>query len=134
LLTLASGVSRKSPEVTKVFARLAAITGLEAGEVQRQRGRLPAEVFAKRLLEDQARVVGIYDGSVSAPDPDPFKASYPARDPSLDPLIAPVMTSLNAYVRGELGYQSDVRYELMNQDVLRAWDWAEAGLGDLPGV
>jgi carboxypeptidase C (cathepsin A) len=134
LLTLASGTSRKSAEVSTVFARLAAISGLEAGEVQRHRGRLSAEVFAKRLLEDEGRVVGIYDGSVSAPDPDPFKATYPARDPSLDPLIAPVMTSLNAYVRDELGYKSDVRYELMNQDVLRAWDWAEAGLGDLPGV
>jgi len=134
LLTLASGGSRKSAEVSAVFNRLAAISGLEAAEVHRHRGRLSAEVFAKRLLEDQGRVIGIYDGSVSAPDPEPFKAAYPARDPSLDPLIAPVMTSLNAYVRDELGYKSDLRYELMNQDVLGAWDWAEAGLGDLPGV
>ena len=102
--------------------------------MQRHRGRLSAEVFGKRLLEDQGRVVGIYDGSMSAPDPDPLGAGYPARDPSLDPLIAPVTTSLNAYVREELHYKTDMRYDLMNPDVLEAWNWAEAGLGELPGV
>jgi carboxypeptidase C (cathepsin A) len=69
-----------------------------------------------------------------APDPDPFSLGYPARDPSLDPLVAPVVSSFNAYVRDELGYRTDVRYEVMNPDVLRAWNWAEAGLGDLPGA
>jgi carboxypeptidase C (cathepsin A) len=79
-------------------------------------------------------VVGIYDGSVSAPDPDPFSLSYPKRDPSLDPLVAPVVSSFNAYVRDELGYKTDVRYQLMNPDVANSWNWAEGGLGDLPGV
>jgi len=134
LLALASGAPRKSPEVSRILTHLAAITGLDVSEVQRQRGRIGAEIFAKRLLEDRGRVVGIYDGSVSAPDPDPFSLSYPARDPSLDPLVAPVVSSFNAYVRDELGYITDVRYELTNPDVLQAWNWAEAGLGDLPGV
>ena len=129
-----SGTPRKSPEVSRLVTRLAAITGLDEAEVQRQRGRITAEVFAKRLLEDRGRVVGIYDGSVSAPDPEPFSLSYPARDPSLHPLVAPVVSGFNAYVRDELGYKTDVRYELMNPDVLQAWNWAEAGLGDLPGV
>jgi carboxypeptidase C (cathepsin A) len=134
LLALASGAPRKSPEVSQVFARLAAMTGLDVGEVQRQRGRVSIEIFAKRLLEDRGRVVGLYDASLSAPDPDPFSLTYPARDPSLDPLVAPVVSSFNAYVRDELGYRTEVRYELMNPDVLQAWDWAEAGLGELPGV
>jgi carboxypeptidase C (cathepsin A) len=134
LLALVSGAPRNSAEVSEVFARLAAITGLEIGEVQRHRGRLSAEVFAKQLLQDQDRVVGIFDGSVSAPDPDPFSIAYPARDPSFDPLIAPVTTCLNAYVRGELGYKTDLRYEVMNMDVLRAWNWVDAGEGELPGV
>ena len=64
-------------------------------------------------------MVGIYDGSISAPDPEPFSLSYPARDPSLDPLVAPVVSSFSAYVRDELGYRTDVRYELMNPDVLQ---------------
>jgi len=132
LVALAS--PRKSPEVSRVATRLAAITGLDVTQVQRQRGRISAEVFATHLLQDQGRVVGIYDGSVSAPDPEPFKTTYPARDPSLDPLIAPIVSSFNAYVRDELDYRTDVRYELMNPDVSRAWNWTEAGLGDLPGM
>jgi carboxypeptidase C (cathepsin A) len=133
-LLLALAAPRRSQAAAEAFARLAAITGLEAAEVQRSHGRVTAEVFAKRLLQDRGRVVGIYDASVSAPDPDPFSSAYPARDPSLDPLIAPVVSSFNAYVRDELGYRTDVRYDLMNPDVLRGWNWAEAGLGDLPGV
>ncbi|HEU5283305.1 MAG TPA: hypothetical protein VFU53_05805, partial [Burkholderiales bacterium] len=133
-LLLALAAPRKSLQVAQAFARLAAITGLDLGAVQRSRGRVTAEVFAKSLLEDRGRVVGIYDASMSAPDPDPFSAAYPGRDPSLDPLVAPLVSSFNAYVRDELGYRTEVRYELMNPDVLRAWNWAEAGLGDLPGV
>jgi carboxypeptidase C (cathepsin A) len=134
LLALASGSPRNAPEVTQALARLAAMIGLDVAEVQRHRGRIPIEVFAKRLLEDQGRVVGLYDASLSAPDPDPFSLTYPARDPSLDPLVGPVVSSFNAYVRDELGYRTQVRYELMNPDVLQEWDWAEAGLGELPGV
>jgi carboxypeptidase C (cathepsin A) len=134
LLALASGAPRSAPEVAGVLARLAAITGLDVNEVQRQRGRISIETFAKRLLEQRGLVVGLYDASMSAPDPDPFSLTYPARDPSLDPLVGPVVTSFNAYVRDELGYRTDARYEVMNPDVLQAWDWAEAGLGDLPGV
>jgi len=130
LLALASGGSSKS----EVLVRLAAMTGLDIDEVQRHRGRISAEVFAKHLLKDRGRVVGIYDGSVSAPDPDPFSAAYPTRDPSVDTLVAPVVSSFNAYVRDELDYKIDLRYELMNPDVLRSWNWAEAGLGELPGM
>ena len=117
-----------------LVTRYAEITGLSVGEIRRHRGRITAEVFAKRLLEDDGRVAGIYDASVSVRDPNPFGYGYPARDPSLDPLIAPVVSSFNAYVRDELNYKTDLRYELMNPDVARAWNWAEAGLGDLPGV
>ena len=134
LLTLASNAPRKSAATSEVFAHLADITGLDVACVQYHRGRLTAEVFAKRLLEDRGRVVGIYDGSVSAPDPNPFSTAYAARDPSYDPLIAPVTTSVNAYVRNELGYKTDARYELMNADALQAWNWTEGGESELPGV
>ena len=134
LLMLASSAPRKSPQVSRSLERLAAITGLEVGEVQRHRGRITAEVFAARLLEKSGRLVGVYDGSVSVPHPEPFSTIYPARDPSLDPLVAPVVSSLNAYLRDELHYRTDLRYNVTNPEVARAWDWAEAGLGDLPGV
>jgi carboxypeptidase C (cathepsin A) len=71
LLALASDAPRGSPDEAQVFAHLAAITGLTTRVVERYRGRVTAEVFAKRLLEDSGRIVGIFDGSVSGPDPEP---------------------------------------------------------------
>jgi carboxypeptidase C (cathepsin A) len=134
LLALASAASPRSEEVARVFEHFAAITGLETAEVQRHRGRIRAEAFAKLLLEDRNRVLGIYDGSISMPDPTPSSGSYPSHDPSFDPLVAPVVSTLNAYLRDELGYRTDERYDVTSADVLASWDWAEAGLGDLPGV
>jgi carboxypeptidase C (cathepsin A) len=134
LLALANGGAHRSEEVSRVVAHLAAITGLDPAVVQRQAGRISAEFYARRLLEDRGRVLGIYDGSVSVPDPDPFSGEYPARDPSIDPLVAPVASSLYTYVLDELGYKTGARYVLMNPDALRSWNWVEAGMGDLPGV
>jgi carboxypeptidase C (cathepsin A) len=134
LLALASGARRGSQDDVKAFARLAAITGLPMRVVERYRGRVTAEVFAKRLLEDSGRIVGIFDGSVSGPDPEPLSLAYPPHDPSFFKLVAPVVSAFNAYVRDALNYRTDLRYELINTDVLRSWNWTEGGSPELPGV
>jgi carboxypeptidase C (cathepsin A) len=134
LLALASDAPRGSPDEAQVFAHLAAITGLTTRVVERYRGRVAAEVFAKRLLEDSGRIVGIFDGSVSGPDPDPLTLAYPPHDPSFFTLVAPVVSAFNSYVRNALNYRTDMRYELINTDVLRAWNWTEGGSPELPGV
>jgi carboxypeptidase C (cathepsin A) len=89
LVALASGGSQRSAEVSEILDRLSAMTGLDIVDVHRHRGRIASDVFAKRLLQDRGHVVGIYDGSISTPDPDPFSAAYPERDPSFDSLIGP---------------------------------------------
>ena len=134
LLALTSGAPRGSADEGQVFARLAEITGLPVRVVERQRGRVPAEIFAKRLLEDSGRIVGIFDGSVSSPDPEPLSLAYPPRDPSVYTLAGPIVSAFNGYVRGTLNYRTDLRYELINTDVLRAWNWTEGGSPELPGV
>jgi carboxypeptidase C (cathepsin A) len=134
LIALASGAPRGSEDEVRVFAHLAAITGLPMRVVQRYRGRVTAEVFAKRLLEDSGRIVGIFDGSVSGPDPEPLSLGYPPHDPSFFTLVAPVVSAFNAYVRDALNYRTDLRYELINAEVLRAWNWTEGGSPELPGV
>ena len=134
LLALGGGAPRNSAEGGEVLAHLAAITGLSMKVVERNRGRVTAEIFAKRLLEDSGRIVGIFDGSVSGPDPEPFNLAYPAHDPSLYTLIAPFVSAFNAYIRDDLNYRTEMRYELINVEVLRAWNWTEGGSAELPGV
>ena len=66
------------------YAELAALIGLPAELVARRRGRVPVELFAKRLLRDQERLVGRYDGTLSGPDPHPESDDYEGGDPSFD--------------------------------------------------
>ena len=134
LLALASGAPRSSAEQKGALSRLAAITGLPPRWVEHYRGRVPAEIFAKLLLYDSGRVVGIFDGSVSAADPERLTLAYPPHDPSFYTLIAPFVSAFNAYVRDALDYRTEMRYELVNAEVLRAWNWTEGGSPELPGV
>ena len=102
--------------------RIAALTGMPEDLVRRHDGRIPRELFAKELLRDQQRVLSIYDASVAGPDPNPDETRL-GPDPMLDGLIAPYATAFNAYVRNELGYESDVPYRLLNRKVSRSWTW-----------
>ncbi len=135
LLTLVSGAPRKSPEVSQVLTAPRRHHGVGRG----RSARPCAEGSPPRSSPSAcSKIADAWSASTmgrsALPDPEPFSLSYPARDPSLDPLVAPVVSTFNAYVRDELGYRTDVRYELMNPDVAQSWNWAEAGLGDLPGV
>ena len=49
-------------------------------------------------------------------------------DPTIDGITAPVTSAFNAYVRDELGFEIDLRYQLLNQKISRDWDW-QSGAG-----
>ena len=107
-------------------ADLAALIGLPPDLVARRRGRLPVELFAKRLLRDRELLVGRYDGTVRAPDPHPESDDYEGGDPSFALLTAAYAPALLAYLQEDLGYRSDATYELINPEVGREWDFEGA--------
>ena len=75
-------------------------------------------MFAKRVLGGQ-RLIGLYDASISDPD----RPMVEGFDPTIDGITAPVTSAFNAYVRDELGFETDLRYQLLNQKISRDWDW-----------
>jgi carboxypeptidase C (cathepsin A) len=116
------GLANGGGEDQAFIERVAGLLGLPAAVVARQHGRVPAEIFAKELLHERGRVLSIYDGTVAGPDPDPERQTA-GPDPLLDAVIAPYSSAFNAYVRGELGFETDAPFRLLNRRVSGEWDW-----------
>jgi carboxypeptidase C (cathepsin A) len=124
---LAEGDRLDSEARATLYQEIARYTGLPVDLVERYRGRVPRDVFAKQVLAPEARIVSLYDGSIAGIDPRPESARRTGHDPILQGLTAPLTSTLVAYVRETLGYQSDLRYELLNQTVFQAWQWRRDG-------
>jgi carboxypeptidase C (cathepsin A) len=122
LTTLAQGDAIDATTRKAVYEKLAGYIGLPLDVVERYHGRVPPWVFAKRVLGGQ-RLIGLYDASITAPDPDPDRPMVEGFDPTLDGITAPMTSAFNAYVRDELGFETDLRYQLLNQEISRDWDW-----------
>ncbi|HYH40001.1 MAG TPA: septum formation initiator [Azospirillum sp.] len=105
-----------------LFAEVARLTGLPAELVARHRGRVPAGVFARELLRGQGRVVSLYDGSFSGPDPDPG-APRVREDPFLTGTQHVYATAFTTYVQQELSFRTELPFHLLSSAVNRGWEW-----------
>ncbi len=123
LTGLARGAEMDGAERERFNEFLAQVTGLPPALIRRHNGRIPRDVFMRELLRDQTRVLGAYDASIAAIDPDPGSARFQGADPTLEGLFAPYTSAFNAYVRDELRFETDLPFFLLNYEVNRNWDW-----------
>ncbi len=103
--------------------RLGELTGLNDDMLQRYRSRVPPARFAKALLADRRRVVSLYDGSISLIDPDPTSPVLTNTDPYLVRINATLTPAFNSYIRERLSFKTDLRYQLLNKEVSKSWNW-----------
>jgi carboxypeptidase C (cathepsin A) len=125
---LARGDSLAPPAAKALHQRLASLVGLPPELVRRHAGRIPRGVFAKELLRADGRVVSLYDGSLTAIDPEPADSAV-GRDSLLTRLTATLAPAINDYLRRDLDYSTDRPYRVLNRQVSRNWDWREGGQG-----
>jgi carboxypeptidase C (cathepsin A) len=125
---LAEGDALPAPAADELYRRLAGLVGLPGELVRRHAGRIPRGVFAKELLRTEGDLVSVYDGSVTTIDPDPGRSSASA-DARLTQLTAVLATAINDYLGGQLGYQADIPYRVLNREVSRRWRWRDGGQG-----
>ncbi len=106
----------------RIVKRLSELTGLSAGFIERSNLRVPIGAFTKELLRDQRRTVGRLDSRYKGIDRDAAgeRTEY---DPSYATIQGPYTAALNAYVRGELNFESDINYEILTGNV-RPWNYA----------
>lgn len=118
---LAMGDAVPAEERQAAYQQMANLIGLPVALVERQAGRIDIEVFARELLRDQQRIVGLYDASITAIDPFPDRTNYEGSDPTLDGLDRLFTGAINSHLRDTLGVETDLTYNLLNFDTFKAW-------------
>src|SRR5882724_939275 len=120
---LAKGDRLTPQERQDVIDHLARFTGLSKTYIDESNLRIEESHFTKELLRDKRLTIGRLDsrftGTSSSNVDD--TASF---DPSMSAIRPPYTAMFNQYVRGELGYKSDLEYYILGGGFrFDEWDW-----------
>jgi carboxypeptidase C (cathepsin A) len=119
LLTL--GEAMPADERQAIVARAAAYLGLAEGYVDRKAARIAHTHFARELLRDQKKVVGLYDATITAHDPFPDRDVFEGADPTLFSLDRVFSGGINTLLRDQLAVETDLDYHLLSLKVNESW-------------
>ena len=119
LPALAMGTSISPERMEEVAKSLSGLTGLDQEFIQRAELRVGPTRFRKKLLESKGEIAGRFDSRFLGPVMDPM-TPYPEYDPSYTAIVGPYTATMNQYVRENLGYRSDLPYEILTGKV---WPW-----------
>ncbi|MBB5375252.1 carboxypeptidase C (cathepsin A) [Deinococcus metalli] len=107
-------------EVARTYARL---SGLSEDFILRSDLRVTLARFRKELLRGRGVTVGRLDSRFTGLDRDSGGAE-PSDDPSMTAILGSYTAAMNHYVRVELGFESDLPYEILTGRV-RPWSYKE---------
>jgi carboxypeptidase C (cathepsin A) len=130
---LAKGDTITPDERQKVIDQMARYTGLSKEVLDQANLRIDVPKFTHYLLLDQKLRVGRLDGRFTGPDPD-GTLDTPFYDPTEAATLPPFTSVFNNYVRTELGYKTDMPYQVFPADedsFENAWNWG-SGIGGFP--
>lgn len=123
---LAKGDSLPPEEREKVIEQLARYTGLSKEIIDEADLRIDVRKFTHYLLIDQKLRVGRLDARFTGPDPNGLMDT-PFYDPTGSETGPPFTSVFNNYVRTELGYKTDMPYNVSAQtSSFGSWDWGSA--------
>jgi carboxypeptidase C (cathepsin A) len=117
---------RDPQALARVAERVASYTGLDTTLVRKLGGRVDPATFARDRNRASAEVTSIYDALISGFDPAPHAAVSDFPDPVLDAFKAPLASAMADITGNRLGWFVEARYEILSDDVYRAWDWGNS--------
>lgn len=114
-------------ERRRVARRLGRYTGLELDYILGSNLRIDIFRFCKELLREEKRSVGRLDARFKGIEALAV-TEKPEFDPSMLATQPPYTSTFNAYVRADLGVQTDLSYEVMSDKVNEKWEWEKGSL------
>lgn len=122
LAALNAGARLSDAKRRRVAKRVSELTGLAVALVEEKNLRISDETFFFELLRSEGRIVGRLEARVTGP-----MAASRTRDwefdPGIEALVAPYTMAAHAYMSETLGIDTTARYEVLNMEVNKGWDW-----------
>ena len=118
---LTRGASMPASDRGQILGRLAGLIGLPADMVARAEGRITVEMFARELLRDERKVLGLYDATITTSDPFPDRETFDGPDPTLAGIAPAYTTAINRQLRSEIGVKTDREYLVLSYEVNDLW-------------
>jgi carboxypeptidase C (cathepsin A) len=125
---LDKGDSLSPQERQAVIDQMARYTGLSKDVIDQANLRINVREFTHYLLIDKKLRVGRLDGRFTGPDPEGLMDT-PFYDPTGSATLPPYTSVFNNYVRTELGYKSDMPYNVFAFQAgsgFSKWEWGSA--------
>jgi len=126
-LTTLAGPPLQGEAAKSFYARVANMTGLPADIIAQSNGFIH-DAYVKSLDAGKHKIVSHYDATFASDDPYPTSPVARGPDPILDGLVRAYGGAFVGYARDELGFKTDMTYNLLASDVSGKWDW-EQGRG-----
>jgi carboxypeptidase C (cathepsin A) len=118
---LTRGSSLKAADRDRIVGRLADLIGLPVELVARAEGRIRLDVFARELLRDERKVVGLYDATITTTDPFPDRESFDGPDATLAGVAPAYTTAINRQLRSEIGVETEREYVVLSYEINELW-------------
>ena len=114
--------SLSAAERSALAAKFSSLTGLSPAFIEQNNFRIELGEFNKELLRSERRTTGRLDSRFKGIDRD-AAGDGPDMDPSMSAIRTPYTAAFNSYVRGELGFKSDVEYYILGGGISAPWNW-----------
>jgi carboxypeptidase C (cathepsin A) len=129
VLALLKGDQLGDTERAEIAQRVARYTGLTTDYVNSANLRISSRRFWKELLRDQGLTVGRLDSRYLGVDRD-AAGENPEYDPAMSDWNGPFADAVNRYIREELNYSPDLKYNVWGN--VRPWNRDDgANVGDM---
>ncbi len=123
-LTTLAGPPLQGDAAKAFYARVADMTGISADALAQTRGFIRDD-YVKNLNAGDHKIVSHYDATFASDDPYPETPVARGPDPILDGVIRGYGGAFVGYARDELGFQTDMTYNLLASDISGRWDWEQ---------
>jgi carboxypeptidase C (cathepsin A) len=118
----------EAKERQSLVDQVARFTGIDRSIVDENNMRLQQGQFCRELMRSQRLMVGRLDSRFTGDDLSQVRGEGQRYDPSLAAIRPPYTATFNNYVRGDLGYKSDLEYYVLGGGI-GEWDWGSMGDG-----